>query len=168
MIRIAARSVRPARFTMFIMFTMFTVVWSASARAPRCGSFRFSASLGIPCAPAMIPPYSSALKGAVLKTHKIVPRLDFSSRAISVRCSLAAYSLYDSNVSRRNPVWICFGGLLPPRFRHRLADDLENSQCDLSVILRQPSTNYFERRVLQFHPTPTPGISRIHWNASIF
>jgi len=73
----------------------------------------------------MISPYSSTLKGAVLKIRKIVPRLDFSSRAISVRCLLAAYSQHDSKVSRRNPVWICFGRLLSPRFRDRPADKLE-------------------------------------------
>lgn len=107
----------------------------------------------------MISPYSSTLKRAVLKIRKIVPRLDFSSRAISVRCLLAGYSQHDSNVSRRNPVWICFGRLLSPRFRDRPADKLENSQCDLSIILRQPLTNYFERRVPQFHPIPTADLS---------
>ena len=40
----------------------------------------------------MIPAHSSSLKGAVLKIRKIVPRLDFSSRAISVRSFPAAYS----------------------------------------------------------------------------
>jgi hypothetical protein len=40
----------------------------------------------------MIPPHSSSVNGAVLKIRKIVPRLDFSSRAISARSFPAAYS----------------------------------------------------------------------------
>jgi hypothetical protein len=40
----------------------------------------------------MIPPYSSNLNGVVLKIRKMVPRLVFSSRAISVRSFPAAYS----------------------------------------------------------------------------
>jgi hypothetical protein len=40
----------------------------------------------------MIPAHSSSLNGAVLKIRKIVPRLDFSLCAISVRSFPAAYS----------------------------------------------------------------------------
>ena len=40
----------------------------------------------------MIPAISSSVNGAVLKIRKIVPRLDFSSRAISARSFPAAYS----------------------------------------------------------------------------
>ena len=121
------------------MFTMFTVVWSASARAPRCVVVFGFPPVYVSLAHRRFRLDDSAIfehsEGSRSQNSQNSSAADFSSRAISVRCSLAACSPYDSNVSRPNPVWICFGRLLSPRFRDRLADDLENSQCDLTIIL---------------------------------
>jgi hypothetical protein len=58
----------------------------------------------------MIPAISSSVNGAVLKIRKIVPRLDFSSRAISARSFPAAYSSM-TRMCRRE---------IRPRFAFRL------------------------------------------------
>jgi len=63
-------------------------------------------------------------------------------------------------VSPRNPAQICFQALPSPRFRDGRDDRPNNSECDLSIIFRQPATNDLERRVPQFHPIPTLRILR--------
>ena len=77
-----------------MMFTMFRLsdrrwlepVLFSVKHSPR--QFRLSPVYVGP----MIPGISSSVNGAVLKIRKIVPRLDFSSRAISARSFPAAYS----------------------------------------------------------------------------
>jgi len=102
----------------------------------------------------MIPAHSSSVNGAVLKIRKIVPRLDFSSRAISARPFPAAYS----SMTR-----MCRGEIRP-RFAFRLfrrSAFATGGMIDLitlnatSHIFRQPATNHLERRIPQFHPIPT-------------
>jgi hypothetical protein len=58
----------------------------------------------------MIPAHSSSVNGAVLKIRKTVPRLDFSSRAISATSFPAAYSSI-TRMCRRE---------IRPRFAFRL------------------------------------------------
>jgi hypothetical protein len=109
----------------------------------------------------MIPAHSSSLNGAVLKIRKIVPRLDFSSRAISVRSFPSAYSSMTRMCRYEIPFRFAFTFFRGRAFATGGMSELNNSECDLSIIFRQPATNDLERRVPQFYPIPTLQIFHI-------